>query len=331
MAVTDVWTDWDTDPVGNTPDGSSTPEIDDELRNVKAVVKGAAVDMTSAQTIAGVKTFSSLPLLPAVPPTEVNHVIRAGSWQTQSAITGAAGGTGDALTLSLAPVLASYAAGQFFTVILTADNTGAATIELEALGAVDIKKRDTDGTLTALEAGDLKTGQIVLFLYDGTQCILVNTVPPVIPSYPSVVVQQVNTQVVTSTTGTTAIPNDDSIPQITEGDEYMTLAITPTSATNMLRIDVIIHLSSTVGNLAAALFQDAAAGALAAGANHMGATSVAPIVFTHYMVAGTTSETTFRVNGGGSSGTTTFNGISAGRLFGGVLASSITITEILVT
>ena len=35
---------------------------------------------------------------------------------------------------------------------------------------------------------------------------------------------------------------DDTIPQKTEGDEYMTLAITPASATNKLLIEVVFYL-----------------------------------------------------------------------------------------
>ena len=43
------------------------------------------------------------------------------------------------------------------------------------------------------------------------------------------------------------------------------------------------------------------------------------------------SSTTFNVRlGGHSSGTWTFNGTAAGRIFGGVMSSSITITEITV-
>ena len=46
------------------------------------------------------------------------------------------------------------------------------------------------------------------------------------------------------------------------------------------------------------------------------------------MTAGTTSATTFRVRAGlNSAGTTTFNGASSARYYGGTLASSITIKE----
>jgi len=154
------------------------------------------------------------------------------------------------------------------------------------------------------------------------------------PAYANIltgeVVQVVSTAVVTSSTGSTALPYDDSIPQKTEGDEYMTLAVTPKSATNTLIIDVTIHLSNAVnGDVAAALFQDTTAGALASGLTIGAAAGLLnPIHFTHTMVAGTVSATTFKVRGGSTSGTTTFNGVGGARKHGGVLVSSIKITEI---
>ena len=145
------------------------------------------------------------------------------------------------------------------------------------------------------------------------------------------VVQRVNTQTGAMATGTTIIPADDTIPQNTEGTEFMTLAITPTSATNVLVIQVTALLSTGTATrtITAALFQDTTANALAVG-NGAGSNLgyVHTITFTHTMTAGTTSATTFKVRGGVDvSGTITFNGATGARLFGGVMASSITITE----
>jgi len=66
-------------------------------------------------------------------------------------------------------------------------------------------------------------------------------------------------------TGTTTIPFDDTIPQITEGTEFMTLAITPSSATNTLIIQVTLVTALSVADFSTvALFQDSTANALAA-------------------------------------------------------------------
>lgn len=153
-------------------------------------------------------------------------------------------------------------------------------------------------------------------------------------TYPGAVLQVVNTQTGAVATGTTTIPSDDTIPQNTEGDQYMTLAITPISSTNALKIDVVIQLASSIagGRMAAALFQDSTANALATCVQgFVDANKPMSMSFTYYMTSGTTSSTTFKVRAGASAaGTTTFNGASAARLYGGTYSSSITITEIAV-
>ena len=110
----------------------------------------------------------------------------------------------------------------------------------------------------------------------------------------NVLIQEVYAFDNTEASTTTAIPRDDTIPQNTEGSEFMTLAITPTSATNILVIDVSCgQCSSTSGGypFAGAIFQDSTANALAA-ANSTIATG-ASFFIRHVMVAGTTSSTTF--------------------------------------
>lgn len=145
------------------------------------------------------------------------------------------------------------------------------------------------------------------------------------------VIQVKNTQTGAVATGTTIIPNDDTIPQNTEGDQYMSLAITPTSATNVLQIDVSLIGSNSVADayVIVALFQDATANALAVAATWVEtATAYGVVTFSHYMVSGTTAATTFKVRAGAHvASTMTFNGQVTARRFGGVMASSITITE----
>ena len=133
-------------------------------------------------------------------------------------------------------------------------------------------------------------------------------------------------------TGTTILPFDNTIPQNTEGDQYLSLAITPQSATSTLEIDVELIVShSTSVNVSAALFQDATAGALAAaGALQQTGTGLVNLKFKHVMTSGTASATTFKVRAGGNAaGTTTLNGQAGAQFFGGVMASRITIKEYL--
>ena len=143
------------------------------------------------------------------------------------------------------------------------------------------------------------------------------------------IVQVVNTQDGAVATGTTTIPMDDTIPQNTEDDEFMTLTITPNSASNKLLIEVVFFANSNADNFTVALFQDTTANTLAAGFKQEPANHLECVSFNHYMTAGTTSSTTFKVRAGNeASRTTTFNGQLGSRKLGGVMASSITITEI---
>ena len=144
------------------------------------------------------------------------------------------------------------------------------------------------------------------------------------------VVQVVNYQTGAMQTNAATIPFDDTIPLKTEGFEYYSLSITPKSATNILKIDVVFFYELTANDyFTVGLFQDATANALACGSRlARAATETEFVSFTHWMTSGTTSSTTFKVISGGNSGTTTLNGLGGARKFGGVLASSITITEI---
>jgi hypothetical protein len=143
------------------------------------------------------------------------------------------------------------------------------------------------------------------------------------------VVQIINSQTGAVATGTTQIPADDTIPQITEGTEFLTATITPKNAANILEITAVLSVSpSGFTFITAALFQDATAGALAVAGHHVGAGEINAIVLKFRMAAGTTSATTFRVRAGPSAAVTvTVNGASSARLFGGALVSSLTIIE----
>ena len=161
--------------------------------------------------------------------------------------------------------------------------------------------------------------------------VIVNMAPGV--KLPGQVVQSVATIDGAVATGTTTINQDDTIPQNTEGDQYMSQAITPTVASNLLRLSHLGYYASsaTTGNLLVALFQDSTANALASMASNRllsaGARVLLPLLY--QMRAATTSATTFKIRAGNSTaGTTTFNGSGGGRELGGVAASHILVDEI---
>jgi hypothetical protein len=129
---------------------------------------------------------------------------------------------------------------------------------------------------------------------------------------------------------------DDSIPQSGEGGEFITLAITPTSATNKLIIEHSGHYGA--GNInclmVVALFQDNITNALASVTHSFGGTpnyGIAPMTLAHHMAAGTTVSTTFKIRAGTNTGdAVTINGVvdASGRGLGGVASTWLRITEV---
>ncbi len=134
-------------------------------------------------------------------------------------------------------------------------------------------------------------------------------------------------------TGSTTIPSDDTIPQITEGDQYMSLAFTPNNAASTLEIDVVVFGGHSAVNtyITACLFQDAISNALAVGTSFQTVNNATSEVSFKFVVsAASVTARTYRVRAGGNNaGTFTFNGAAGSRQYGGVFASSITIKEYL--
>lgn len=149
---------------------------------------------------------------------------------------------------------------------------------------------------------------------------------------PGDVVQVAYTKTGAVATTTTTLPWDDTIPQNTEGAEFMNRAITPRSAANLLEISAQLHLANSAPNrIAAALFQDSTASAIATmGVANDSAGFERTLALFWTMLAGTTSSTTFKVRAGAvGAGTTTFNGQASARLYGGTLNSYMRIAEIM--
>jgi len=133
-------------------------------------------------------------------------------------------------------------------------------------------------------------------------------------------------------TGTTVLPFDDSIPQNTEGDQYLSQAVTASSAANLFDIEIQVLLASNTNTQQSlALFQDSNANALAANAEvHATASQTMGITLRKRVLAGTVLETTFKGRSGNTgAGTTTFNGSAAARRFGGVANSFINVRELM--
>lgn len=147
------------------------------------------------------------------------------------------------------------------------------------------------------------------------------------------VAQFVEAETAAYSTAGTILPVDDTIPQNTEGDEILTVAITPTNASSTLKIevDVAVQLNVAAGVFACAVFVDTTANAIAARAGTVATTDKPEtLIFVHTLSAASTSARTYKVRCGSATATDLkINGDNSTRLFGGVMASSLTVTEVL--
>lgn len=197
---------------------------------------------------------------------------------------------------------------------LIATNVQAAIAELDA------DKQALSANLTALAQLAGVASKIPMFTGPGA-VVLID--PPF--------VQQVRAASSAVATTTAAIPLDDTVPQITEGAEFLSASITPRSVGNLLEVEARLLLSPSVaGTVVAALFVDSTADALAAVAERVDtAGAVQTLALRWRVTAANVAARTYRVRAGlSAAGTLTFNGAGGTRLFGGVAGSSLTVTEL---
>ena len=210
-------------------------------------------------------------------------------------------------------------------------------VEVHYLNIVGQTNAPSSGSVGSSQlTADVITGQTALAVApDSTDELLISDGGTLKRIDASLVVgntkQIVTTQTGAVATGTTLFPEDDTIPQNTEGDQYMSLAITPKSSTSRLLITAQVFGSVSSGTRwGIGLFKDSTADALSfATAFVKDATSMATCYIEHSLISGSTSEQTFKIRAGAfGSATFTFNGQSGSRKFGGTILSSIHITEI---
>ena len=134
-------------------------------------------------------------------------------------------------------------------------------------------------------------------------------------------------------TGTTTVDDDDTIPQNTQGTQFMSKAITPTSACNVVEAEAFgIYEPSTGAVIVQAIFVDSVADAIAATMNDARTATTFSNVYTRVReVTNGIAARTYKVRCGPTSAVTVrFNGSSGGRKMGGVMASHIKLVEIMV-
>ena len=138
--------------------------------------------------------------------------------------------------------------------------------------------------------------------------------------------------------GNKSIPWDSSPPLSSEGNlvPWLNTTITPQDANNKLLIEVKVHVSfiSSSPKAIVALFQDSGGQAVAVTFSRVADSSTTPLTLRHFMDAGTTNPTTFKIRiGGNSAGQININDRGSnygyGKTLGNLLDTSMTITEFL--
>jgi len=154
------------------------------------------------------------------------------------------------------------------------------------------------------------------------------------PGGPGTIVQSIYAETTTPADLTTALPYDNTIPQNTEGDEVLTATITPTSASNNLRVRFVGFgtKSGTAPLPTCALFRDSTANAKAATANSGYAINHGTSFTLEYQEsAGSVSATTYKIRIGQNSGTFYFLKLASGtNAYGGVGRATMVVEEIAV-
>jgi hypothetical protein len=200
-------------------------------------------------------------------------------------------------------------------VILDAGLTLNKTTQNQLLAAINAKI--TTGTAavlpvidtTALVKGSSDATKRLRIEVDGFTTGQTRVITPPNCDLSNFLIQRVSTTTATTATGTTTFPLDDTIPQSTEGDQYMTLSFTPKISTSILEIEFYgTFKNSASGSIGVALFQDSATNASCAVQGGTGNSGVdGTIYLKHFQTSGSTSAITFKIRAGSpSAGTTTF-------------------------
>lgn len=112
----------------------------------------------------------------------------------------------DTITATAAHSMAAYATGQEFVFVSAGANTGAATLNINAIGAKAITKNGT----TALAAGDIPSGAAVKVVYDGTRFQMIGCVANKAQAGANSDITSLNAPAIGAATATTQAPGDNT-------------------------------------------------------------------------------------------------------------------------
>ena len=180
---------------------------------------------------------------------------------------------------------------------------------------------DTSGSITLSAPAVAGSTTITLPAENGT---LLSSVTP------GTLVNRAYTEYLTYGSFSPTIPADNTIPQISEGTEILSVAITPKTITNRVRVQfqAFVETSSGPDQITAALF-------LNGGTNAISATNItttttgygSAIVMTFEHVPGAITAQTYTIRIGAQTYTMHINGNASIRYYGGVSRATVTLEE----
>lgn len=242
--------------------------------------------------------------------------------------TGADGVTGASPSVGLGDMVGALNLGDVSSAASSRTNLGLGSVDDTA----DADKPVSTATQTAL---DLK-----LNLAGGTVTGQIKGITPVATSdltrkdyvdarTQGKVLQAADLTGASYATSTASIPYDDTIPQVTEGWEPMSVSFTPLSATSTMYISVSLPVAIAVtGTLTMALFKDGAADAIAAATKAITGTYTDNMELHHKLASVSTSLIGFTVRLGADTVQNSYVNGYAARKMGGVSNMLIRIIEV---
>lgn len=170
------------------------------------------------------------------------------------------------------------------------------------------------------------------FVSTGATWVVVNKISAAGNGYATGVRQIVSSFQQSVVSATTQLPADNTIPQNTEGTQFITTTITPQSSTSTLLLVASIGAMtpSATSTITSALFRDSSTGAFAAGAVAISSGLTTFYALSASLSSGSTSSTTFKLRVGMNiAGTLFLNGYAGPTTYyGGVCQSGLTVIEV---
>jgi hypothetical protein len=268
---------------------------------------------------------------------QINNAARAlegilARWYSDTDGSIASTGSANAYAITSTRTIAALVDNTVMAFTANFANTGAATLALNGLTEKNIKRPNGD----ALVSGDIASGQVVIVIYKSSPDEWRMLSPPAQHIIPARAYDEYGAN--EDLAGT--IPQDDTVPQNTEGNEILSASITLKRSTSRVRIRFqgFGGFDGAAGDdpakWIAALFIDSVADAAAAtiagpGLSNQVTNNNHQCVLEFEYAPASVGPFTYAIRVG-STGTMRMNGSDAARLLGGVARATLTVEEVFV-